>query len=64
MKDNKLLKLPKIVARNEPHEIIDYYFEILQENLLKYDLEEEPQLDQALILLQSSYHWWCAAWED
>ena len=58
MKDEKLLK-PKfeIVSRNEPWEIVDAYFEILEEAMLHYDLED-PRMGAALQRLQESYFWW------
>jgi len=58
MKDN-ILQFPKleIIDRNEPHEILNYYYKILEEALLHYDIEDH-RVEQALVNLQQSISWW------
>jgi len=65
MKDDNILRPKfKIVARNEPHEIIDHCFSELEEALSHYDLETDEDLLLSWLLLRSSILHWNASWED
>ena len=60
MKDNPF----KIISRTEPHEIIDYYFEQLEEAMSHYDLEEDIDIIQAWLALRTSILYWNQAWKE
>lgn len=64
MSDNILRPKFNIVSKNEPHEIIDYYFEQIEEALSYYDLEEDVEIAECYQYLQTSVLWWQLAWKD
>jgi hypothetical protein len=54
----------KIISRTEPHEIIDYYFEQLEEAMSYYDIGEDPDMLQAWLHMRTSILFWQQYWAE
>lgn len=62
-KDN-IIQFPlKIIERNEPHEIADFYLSKIEEAMLHYDMDDY-RMEEAFLHLQQAIMWWNCYWED